>query len=518
MRYNPRRGFVADIRRPRVSYGAFPMTLYDLAIVGGGVNGCGLARDAAGRGLSVHLCDKGDLGGGASSASTKLVHGGLRYLESFEFRMVREALAEREVLLKIAPHIVRPMRFVLPHRKGSRPWPLIRLGLMVYDHLGGRRLLQKTKALDLARDPAGAPLRSADVKAFEYSDCWVDDARLVVLNAIDAAERGATIAPRTACVSAERAGGVWRVTLEGPHGRSEIRARGLVNAAGPWVDGVARGALRANDAARVRLVRGSHIVVPRLFDHDRAYLLQQPDGRVVFAIPFERDFTLVGTTDVDHEGSPDEAEPSDEEIAYLCEAAGAAFSTQVFRDEIVWSFSGVRPLHDDGSGAAQKATRDYALEIEAGEGRPPLLTIYGGKITTYRKLAETALARLGEVMAIPKGRWTSRSPLPGGGFPAAAPLGERLEAAFPFLSPGHASRLAASYGSRAWDMLEGVRDARGLGYVFGADLSEREVRYLIEKEWAHTAEDVLWRRSKLGLRLDPDERETLARFMPGGEA
>ena len=494
------------------------MTLYDIAIIGGGVNGCGIARDAAGRGLSVHLCERGDLASGTSSASTKLVHGGLRYLETMEFRLVREALAEREALLRIAPHIVRPMRFVLPHRPGLRAWPIVRFGLFLYDSIGGRRSLSASRSFDLARDEAGEPLRSADGRAFEYSDCWVDDARLVVLNAMDAAERGATIATRTACVAAERLGGVWRVTLDGPRGRSTIRARGLVNAAGPWVGAVAQGALRANEEAKVRLVRGSHIVTPRLFDHDRAYLLQQPDGRVVFAIPFEDNFTLIGTTDVDQKGSPDDAEPSAEEIDYLCEAASDAFRVSVRPDNVAWAFCGVRALHAGGDGKAQSASRDYALELEAGEGRPPLLSIYGGKLTTYRRLAETALEKLSAVMAIPPGRWTSRSPLPGGGVPGAKPLADRLAAAHPYLSEQLAIRLARTYGSRAWDILEGATSARALGYVFGADLSEREVRYLVAKEWAETAEDVLWRRTKLGLRFNAQERETLARFMPGGDA
>ncbi|MFC3694833.1 glycerol-3-phosphate dehydrogenase [Chenggangzhangella methanolivorans] len=493
------------------------MKLYDLAIIGGGVNGCGIARDAAGRGLAVHLCEKGDLGSGTSSASTKLAHGGLRYLETMEFRLVREALAEREALLRIAPHIVRPMRFVLPHRPGLRAWPIIRLGLFVYDSLGGRRTLSGSRSIDLARDDAGASLRSPDGRAFEYSDCWVDDARLVVLNAMDAAERGATIATRTACVAAERTGGVWRVTLDGPQGRSTIRARGLVNAAGPWVPAVAQGSLRANAAADVRLVRGSHIVTPRLFEHDRAYLLQQRDGRVVFAIPYEDDFTLIGTTDVDHDGAPDHVEPSEAEIEYLCEAASDVFRAGVRREDVVWAFSGVRALHAGGDGAAQKASRDYALELEAGEGRPPLLTIYGGKLTTYRRLAEAALDKLAPAMSIPPGRWTGRSPLPGGGVPAAEPLADRLAAHHPYLSEALASRLARTYGSRAWDILDGATSARALGYVFGADLSEREVRYLVAREWAETAEDVLWRRTKLGLRFSAEERETLARFMPGGD-
>ncbi|WP_020179990.1 glycerol-3-phosphate dehydrogenase [Methylopila sp. M107] len=492
------------------------MSLFDLAIIGGGVNGCGIARDAAGRGMSVFLCDKGDLGGGTSSASTKLVHGGLRYLEQFEFRMVREALAERETLLKLAPHIVRPMRFVLPHAAGLRSWPKLRLGLLLYDNLGGRKTLGRSRALDLASDPAGEPL-AAPGRALEYADCWVDDARLVVLNAMDAAERGASIAPRTYCVGAARDDGIWRLRLSGAV-TGEIRARALVNAAGPWVDEVARGVVRAEEAADIRLVRGSHIVTPRLFDHDRAYIFQQPDGRVVFAIPFEDDFTLIGTTDVDHDAAPDDVEPSQAEIAYLCEAASAAFREPVYAEDVVWSFAGVRPLHAGGAGSAKDATRDYALALDHAEDRAPLLTVYGGKITTYRKLAEAALEKLGEATEVPSGQWTGRSPLPGGGVHGDDPLDERLRRGFAFLDPALAARLARSYGSRAWDILDGARTASDLGQTFDANLTEREVRYLIAKEWARTAEDVLWRRTKLGLRFSEEGRRRLADVMPDGEA
>ncbi len=492
------------------------MSLFDLAIVGGGVNGCGIARDAAGRGMSVFLCDKGDLAGGTSSASTKLVHGGLRYLEQRQFKMVREALGERETLMRIAPHLVRPMRFVLPHRPDMRSWPALRLGLLLYDNIGGRKALGRSRAIDLAGDPAGEALARPG-RALEYSDCWVDDSRLVVLNAMDAAERGAAIAPRSCCVGATRDGGYWRLRLDGAV-TGEVRARALINAAGPWVDEVARGVVRANEAAEIRLVRGSHIVTHRLFDHDRAYIFQQPDGRVVFAIPFEHDFTLIGTTDVDHDAAPDDVEPTEAEIAYLCEAASAAFREPVYAEDVVWSFAGVRPLHADGSGDAKNATRDYALALEAGEDRAPLLTIYGGKITTYRKLAEAALAKLGEAMPVPRGEWTARSPLPGGGVHGDVPLDERLKRAFPYLAPAQAARLARAYGSRAWDILDGSRSADDLGQVFDADLTERETRYLISKEWARTAEDVLWRRSKLGLRFSDEGWRRLSAFMPDGEA
>ncbi|MGA0532382.1 glycerol-3-phosphate dehydrogenase [Hansschlegelia sp. KR7-227] len=501
--------------RPPKRYGPGGDAPYDLAIIGAGVNGCGIARDAAGRGLSVHICDKGDIGGATSSASTKLIHGGLRYLERFAFRLVRESLRERETLLRIAPHLVRPMRFVLPHHAGLRPWPVLRLGLFVYDRLGGRRRLPASRAIDLAQDVAGAALKPGFSRAVEYSDCWVDDARLVVLNALDAAERGAVVAPRTRCVSAERVGGLWRVTLDGPDGVEIIRARGLVNAAGPWAAEVLAGPIGSNAPSKIRLVRGSHIVVPRLVDHDRAYLFQQADGRVVFAIPYERDFTLIGTTDVDHVGSADDVAISEEEIAYLCAAATRAFRRPVERETIVWTYSGVRPLYADGAVAAQEATRDYVLELETGGGRPPLLSVFGGKLTTYRRLAEAALGKLAGVMAIPKDDWTAGSPLPGGDLRKAGLRGlrARLLRDHPYLDEAHAERLARAYGTRARQILRGATSADDLGRSFGADLTEREVRYMVEREWAMTADDVLWRRSKLGLRMTAEERAALSVYM-----
>ena len=367
--------------------------LFDLAIIGGGVNGCGIARDAAGRGLSVFLCEQGDLAQGTSSASTKLIHGGLRYLEYGEIRLVREALIEREVLLRAMPHIAWPLRFVLPHRRDMRPAWKLRLGLLAYDSLGGRRILPGTRTLDLRRDPAGGPLRGDLRKAFEYSDCWVQDSRLVVLNARDAAARGAEIAVRTRCTGLSRERDTWRVRLEGAGGRREIRARALVNAAGPWVAEVVRHLLGREAPAPIRLVRGSHIVVRRLWEHDRAYVLQQPDGRIVFAIPYEDEFTLIGTTDLDHSGDPGDARCSDDEADYLCRAVSDWLARPVGKGDIVWTFAGVRPLYDDGAKEAKAATRDYVLDVDA-EGGPPVLNVYGGKITTYRRLAETALKRL----------------------------------------------------------------------------------------------------------------------------
>jgi glycerol-3-phosphate dehydrogenase len=494
---------------------------FDLAIIGGGVNGCGIARDAAGRGLSVFLCDMGDLGGGTSSRSTKLIHGGLRYLEQFDFRLVREALAEREVIWAIAPHIVRPLRFVLPHQAGLRPAWVLRAGLFLYDHLGGRRRLPPTRSLDLAADAAGRPLKpGVFARGFEYSDCWVDDARLVVLNARDAAERGAIIRARTRAIEASRTREGWRVTVAeaGSGKREEIAARALINAAGPWVEAVASVARDHKLQGKVRLVQGSHIVVRKLFGHDRAYILQRPDGRIVFAIPYEGDFTLIGTTDRDYGGDPVQVSATAAEITYLCEAASAAFAQTLRAGDVVWSYGGVRPLYDDGVSEAKAASRDYVLELDAPEGGAPLLSIIGGKITTYRRLAEAALAQLARHLparqGLPAG-WTGRTSLPGGDFaPEALPeIAAGLARSYPFLERAHVLRLVGAYGTRAERMLGKARSALDLGRQFGATLTEAEVRYLIDQEWAVTAEDVLWRRSKLGLRLSGEEVAQLSAFM-----
>jgi glycerol-3-phosphate dehydrogenase len=494
--------------------------VYDLAIIGGGINGCGLARDAAGRGLSVVLCEMGDLASGTSSRSTKLIHGGLRYLEHFDFRLVREALAEREVLWAIAPHIVRPMRFVLPYQQGLRPAWMLRLGLFMYDHLGGRQHLPGTRALDLEQDAAGAPLKPGIfTTAFEYSDCWVDDARLVVLNAVDAARRGAHIHVRTRVFAAARTGDHWSLTVQdvGAARTESIAARVLVNAAGPWVANVAD-LLSSGAAHKVRLVQGSHIVVPKLFVHDRAYLFQNPDGRVVFAIPYEDDLTLIGTTDRDFIGNPAGATISGEEINYLCETASACFAQPVRASDVVWSYCGVRPLYDDGAGDAQAASREYVLEMDEAPGSPPLLAIVGGKITTYRRLAEAALERLAPYLPDRQGLaagWSGRQPLPGGDFDLDGldELAVALARDYPFLGAGHARRLAHAYGREAWRVLGKAAAASDLGRSFGATLTEAEVRYLITQEWARSAEDVVWRRSKLGLRLTPAEIATLDEWM-----
>ena len=496
----------------------------DLVLIGGGVNGAGIARDAAGRGLSVLLCEANDLGSATSSASTKLIHGGLRYLEHYEFALVRHALIERETLWAMAPHIIWPLRFVLPHRRGLRPAWLLRLGLFLYDHLGGRKLLPPTRTLRLRSDPAGAPLRDVSGLAFEYSDGWVQDTRLVVLNARDAAARGADIRVRTRCRAARREGGLWRVELENQEtGAVEIvAARALVNAAGPWAGEALHDVIASNAPAKVRLVQGSHIVVRKLYDHDRCYFFQNPDGRIFFAIPYEEDFTLIGTTDQDYVGDPGKARASEAEIDYLCRAATSYFKRGVERADVVWTYSGVRPLYDDGATAAQEATRDYVLKLEAGEGLAPLLNIFGGKITTYRRLAEDALARLAPVLpgAGQGTGWTAHAALPGGDFPVqgAADLAAALRREYPFLDARRARRLVRHYGTEARLMLGGARSLADLGRAFGGDLTEAEVNHLMGREYARTAEDVVWRRTKSGLRMSAQEIAELDRWMTARRA
>ncbi len=493
---------------------------YDLLIIGGGINGCGIARDAAGRGLKVWLCEMDDLASGTSSWSTKLIHGGLRYLEYYEFRLVREALMEREVIWSIAPHIVQPLRFVLPHHKGLRPAWLLRLGLFLYDHIGGRKLLPPTRTIDLARDAAGAPLKPGlFTRGFEYSDCRVDDARLVVLNARDAADRGASINTRTRAVSADRGPQGWTIrTADARTGAAgEVRGRILVNAAGPWVADVLTGAMRSNAKARVRLVQGSHIVVRKLFAHDRSYIFQNADGRIIFAIPYEGAFTLIGTTDRDYQGDPGTVAITPEETAYLCAAASEYFAAPVREEDVVWTYSGVRPLYDDGASEAKAATRDYVFDTDETPGLAPQLSIFGGKITTYRRLAEAVLDKLAAHLppdsAARKG-WTGGAPLPGGDFPTGghAALAASLRLAHPFLDEANARRLALSYGTKAKAIVGGSRAAGDLGRWFGP-LSEAEIAYLRTHEWAVTSQDILWRRSKLGLHLDAELKAELAAFL-----
>jgi len=514
--------------------------LTDLFIIGGGINGCGIARDAAGRGLSVVLAEQGDLAQGTSSASTKLFHGGLRYLEYFEFRLVREALEERETLLVAMPHISWPMRFVLPlspdmrfdndtptarllgrvmpWMRGRRPDWLIRLGLFLYDTLGGRRILPGTRTLDLTSDPAGRALQPRFTKAFEYSDAWVQDSRLVVLNARDAAARGAQVLTRARVVSAMRTGDHWTVTVDRGGTAETHRARALVNAAGPWVEGIIRNVARINSTDGVRLVRGSHIVVRRMFDHDRCYFLQGPDGRIIFAIPYEQDFTLIGTTDQDHTGDPGAATCSDSERDYLLAFANRYFTRALTVDDVVWTYAGVRPLYNDGASSATAATRDYVLRLDTAGA--PMLNVFGGKITTYRRLAESALAQLAPHFPQAKGPWTARVPLPGGDFPhdGVAALTQRLAAAYPFLTPSHVQRLVRHYGTDSFALLGDATTPADLGPDFGATLTGAEVRWLMTREWARRAEDVVWRRTRLGLRLTPDQVAVLDDWMQGQAA
>lgn len=513
----------------------------DLLIIGGGINGAGIARDAAGRGLRVVLAERGDLAQATSSASTKLFHGGLRYLEFFEFGLVKKSLAEREVLLRAMPHISWPLRFVLPLHadmrfpadtpasrllarlmpwaRGRRPAWLIRLGLFLYDRLAGRSILPGTRSIDLARDPAGRALRPEFKRAFEYSDCWVEDARLVVLNARDAVERGAEVLVRHEVTGARRAGDHWEVALRRADGGTTTtrRARALVNAGGPWVGDIVTGTLGLNAREGVRLVRGSHIVTRRLFDHDKAYFFQGEDGRIIFAIPYETDFTLIGTTEQEHENPDTRAHCTDAERDYLCAFASRYFARPVTPEDVVWTFSGVRALHDEGATSATAATRDYVLSVD--DSGPVLLNVFGGKITTYRRLAEQALAKLAPQFPQAGADWTAGAPLPGGDFDhdKVSGLIAGLQAEHAFLTDDWARRLVRAYGTEAHDLLAGADEAADLGRDFGATLTEAELRWLYAREFARTAEDVVWRRSKLGLRLTDAEIAAIDDWMHAQE-
>ncbi len=491
---------------------------YDVVVVGGGINGAGIARDAAGRGLSVLLVEQHDLAAHTSSASSKLIHGGLRYLEHYEFRLVRKALQEREVLLAAAPHLIRPLRLVLPHDAGQRPAWLIRLGLFLYDHLAPRGRLQASGGVDLCRHPVGAGLKPAFRRGFVYSDAWTHDARLVVLNAVAARERGAQIATRTALVGARRAADAWSLDLRTEDGATRsVQARFVVNAAGPWAGVLLTGALGVTGGHRLRLVKGSHIVVPRLFAHDFGYLFQHPDGRVVFALPFEERFTLIGTTDVDYDGDPAQAAISPAEIDYLCETVNRYLARPVSPAQVVWHFAGVRPLLDDTAHDAARVTRDYRLALD--EAGAPVLSVFGGKLTTYRKLAEQAVDRI-----VPRlgggAAWTAGAVLPGGdiaeGDPAA--FEALLRRQYPFLAPSLARRLTISYGTRALCILDGVDSAAALGAPVVADLYPCELHYLVRHEFARTAEDILWRRSHLGLIVPPEDVARLEAWLQSAGA
>jgi glycerol-3-phosphate dehydrogenase len=482
---------------------------FDLIVVGGGVNGAGIARDAAGRGLSVLLCEKDDLAQGTSSRSGKLVHGGLRYLEYYEFRLVREALIEREVLLRAAPHIIWPMRFVLPHSPEQRSAWMIRAGLFLYDHLGGRKILPPTRSLDLAKAPEGEPLRKTFSRAFEYSDCWVDDARLVVLNALDVRKRGGTVLTRTPLTSARRVADTWRVDLRSARDGSTLQATGkiLVNAAGPWVEDVLHRAGR-NGATRVRLVKGSHIVTHKFWNGDQAYLLQSSDKRVIFVNPYEGDLALIGTTDIPFEGQAEDVRIERSEVEYLLSVVDRYFTGTPKIGEVVDSFSGVRPLFDDKSANPSAVTRDYVFDVEASPGQAPMLSVFGGKITTYRRLAEHALEKLSPYLPQMSGAWTECAALPGGDLPGAdfSFFLKELRQRYPWLPQDVARGYARRYGTRVESLLNGAKSISDLGRSFGGTLYEREALFLAEEEWATDAEDILERRTKHALHLTDKER------------
>lgn len=491
--------------------------IYDLFIIGGGVNGCSIARDASGRGLSVFLAEQNDLASGTSSASTKLIHGGLRYLEHYKFRLVREALIEREVLLNAAPHIVWPLRFILPHHAGLRPRWMIRLGLFIYDHLGGRKILPPTRSVDFQTDVTGQPLRQEFVHGYEYSDCWVEDARLVVLMARDAASKGAIIRTRTKVSQAQRVVGGWEMAVVGANGKQEtVTAKVLVNSAGPWVSDVLAKVVGRSNPDKIRMVKGSHLVVDRLYNHDRCYIFQNGDGRICFVIPYETNFTLIGTTDEDYIGEPSKPEISPAETDYLLASVSEYLNLPVTRDMVRWSYAGIRPLYDDGASKAQEATRDYVLKLDHPEGQAPMISVFGGKITTSRRLAESVLEKLAPFFPKAKAPWTSRASLPGG--MAYAELQKYIveqQKAYSFLKPQNVLRLFRAYGTEMQEILKDARFASDLGKSFGP-MSEREVEYLRKNEWAQTADDILWRRSKLGLHMKADEIQALRDYMGEG--
>ncbi len=489
--------------------------MYDLLVIGGGINGVGIARDAAGRGLKVLLCERDDFASHTSSASTKLIHGGLRYLEFYDFKLVRKALIEREILLRAAPHIIWPMRFVLPHAKDLRPAWLIRLGLFLYDHLGGRKLLPATKTLRRGGTTKLYPLREDFQLAFEYSDCWVEDSRLVVLNAVDAKERGADVRSQTAVTGLQRSDDGWTATLTDADGEDKIRARMIVNAAGGWVDDIIDLADPTDEQTHLRLVKGSHIIVRRWHEGEHAYFFQNGDGRIMFAIPYEQgEFTLIGTTDVPFEGDRSDVQISQEEIEYLCAGASEYYKREIKPEDVVHTYSGVRPLYDDHAADASKVTRDYVLKLDKEKGAP-ILSVFGGKITTYRELAEDAMDDVLDTLGKSSDRWTEHAHLPGGDIPGAAfdEYSEGLVQQFAWLDESVVRRLARAYGTRVPLIIGNAKTVADLGVNFGGDLYEAEVRYLQETEFATTAEDILWRRSKLGLHLNAEDRERLSSFL-----
>lgn len=485
---------------------------FDVVVVGGGVNGTGIAMDAAGRGLKVLLCEMNDLASATSSSSSKLIHGGLRYLEHYEFRLVREALAERESLLRNSPHIMWPMRFRLPHRPHLRPAWMIRTGLFLYDHLAKREVLPGSRSIKFDEKD---PLKSDITKGFEYSDGWVDDARLVVLTAKKAQECGATILTRTKCINAERGADSWNVSLQDMSDDSvhHVSAKVIVNASGPWVSRLFSESLSMKAPKTIRMVKGSHIVVPRLNRETEAYILQNEDERIVFVIPYEDEFSLVGTTDVDYEGDPKKAKISPEETEYLLDIVNSHFKRQLTESDVVWSYSGVRPLMDDEEGDAKKASRDYSFEVSREKGKAPVISVFGGKITTYRKLAEAATDKLCQFFPHARGPWTKKGILPGGDFENHDTLEASLSAEYPWLPEAVYSRYVRTYGTKVYDFLGDATSVQDLGYRFAGTLYEREVEYLIKHEWAMTSEDILWRRTKQGLYATEEDVRELDRYL-----
>ena len=489
----------------------------DLLVVGGGINGAGIARDAVGRGLTVTLVEKNDLASATSSWSSKLIHGGLRYLEQYEFRLVREALQEREVLLKLAPHIIRPLLFVLPHDRSMRPVWMIKAGLFLYDHLGGKITLPRSKAVAFPHLEYSAGLRGEYRSGFVYSDCRVDDSRLTVLNAVSAREKGARVLTRTSFEGARRVDGEWEATLASANGaRSTLRARGIVNAAGPWVMDVLHGIANERVRGGVRLVKGSHIIVPKVHSQGHAYILQNPDRRVIFVIPYERDFSLIGTTDIAVPSVEGATAISQDETRYLLEAVNRFLAKPLSEADIVSSYAGVRPLYDDGSDNPSEVTRDYVLRVDHEAHRAPLITVFGGKITTYRRLAEEALAKIRPFFPAMKGDWTAREPLPGGDGGRFNAFRDDMYRRYDTLGRDLVDGIVRRHGSRSVRLLGHARTSADLGRYFGGGLTEAEVRYLVAEEWAETAEDVLWRRTKCGLHMTPAERDAVAGYLRQG--
>jgi len=494
------------------------MKTMDVLVIGGGVNGAGIARDLAGRGLTVMLCEKDDLASATSSASTKLIHGGLRYLEYYKFKLVREALIEREVLLRSAPHIIHPMTFILPHHKNLRPWWMVRLGLFLYDYLYRRKLLPASKGISFAGTKFGVPLKQSFKRGFSYSDCWVDDARLVVLNALDAYEKGAQVLTRTECTKVEKHPDEpgWIATLHDhiTDANTRVHVQLVVNAAGPWVNKVLGLVGEGVEKYKVRWVKGSHIIVPRLFQGDQAYILQQPDNRIVFAIPYEKKYTLIGTTDSDYHGDLEEVRINMEEVEYLCNAVNIYFRHQVKPEDVEWTYSGVRPLHEDGATEAAAATREYLLDVEEHQGAK-ILSVYGGKITTFRKLSEHVGEKVVELLGRGKGNWTVEASLPGGEGSAAnfETFLKTLRREYNWLPEALALRYARAYGSRSREFLRGFKRMADLGEDLGENVYEAEISYLVNVEWAFTVEDILWRRSKLGLHVSEETQKNIKRAL-----